>query len=161
MPKTDENRCIGCKKPWEEVERAVRTRSRPSAQQGEPLPRCVECHSKRNNSGKLGKRKRDDSDDSDDESQFEGDVLSVAGLAGLDTSLMELAEGDWNTFRAHILGLECDNTGSKALSYQISALIYQHTGYKYTWVAPYNIISTAVNYSQMSQGEAFERRKCY
>jgi hypothetical protein len=145
MPKTDENQCIGCKKPWEEVERAVRARSHPSAQQGEPLPRCVECHGKRRNSGKSGKCKREDSDDLDDEPQFEGDVLSVAGLAGLDLSLMELSEGTWNTFRAGILKIECDSTGTRALGHRISALIYQHTDYKYMWVAPYEIISTAVN----------------
>jgi hypothetical protein len=73
---------------------------------------------------------------------------------------MELAEGDWNTFRAHILEIEFNGTGEKTLGYQISALIYPHTGYKYTGVPPYNIISTVVKYSQMAQGEAFEMHKC-
>ena len=90
MPKTDDNHCQSCKKSWDEVTRAVRARIRANGSPGDPLPRCADCHDKRNNSGKSGKRKRDVSEGSDDNELCMDDMLKVAGLAELDTELQKL-----------------------------------------------------------------------
>jgi hypothetical protein len=132
MPKTDYNHCQGCKKSWDEVTRAVRARIRANGNPGDPLPRCTDCHDKRNNSGKSGKRKRDVSEDSDDDESCMDDMLKVAGLAELDTELQKLAEADWKEFKAEVTNIDCDSDESKAFGYKISSLIYRHTGYKYT-----------------------------
>ena len=90
MPKIDENHFQGCKWSWEEVTRVVKARIHANRNPGDPLPRCTDCHDKRNNSGKSGKRKRDVSEGSDDNELCMDDMLKVAGLAELDTELQKL-----------------------------------------------------------------------
>jgi hypothetical protein len=121
------NVCIGCKKPWNEVVQAIRTRKSKDGPAGEPFPRCEGCQAKRNRTGIDKKRKRDDFDDLES-----SELPKIKKLAGLAKALHELIKNSWTEYAAMLFDFKTEQETYKACALRIAALVRDYTGYQFT-----------------------------